>query len=105
MDGLSLKGTSIHLRDWQLGDLAAYAYWLRPGHQWQLWDAPYLHDLDEDEIPGIVEHKRTVIEGPERTPRNGLVIADRESDGLLGAVNWYWQSQETGWLSIGIADL
>ena len=30
------------------------------------------------------------------------MIADRGTDGLLGHVTWYWESQETNWLSVGI---
>lgn len=102
MSELPLEGTSIRLRDWQIEDLEPYAYWLRPGHRWQELDAPYFQDGDEDAIPGMVEHKRSQIEATKRTPRYGLVIADAPTDQLLGAVNWYWQSQETNWLSIGI---
>jgi len=102
MTTLPLHGASISLRDWQLGDLEPYAYWLRPDHRWHELDGPYYHDLDEDEIPGVVEHKRAEIEAAKRTPRNGLAIADAATDRLLGAVKWYWQSQETLWLSIGI---
>lgn len=97
-----LNGVSISLRDWRIDDLEPYAYWLRPGHRWQELDAPYYHDIDEGEIPAVVAHKRAEIQGVKRTPRNGLVIANRETEQLLGALRWYWQSQETNWLSVGI---
>src|SRR3712207_294679 len=100
---LPLEGTSIRLRDWRLEDLETYAGWLRPGQRWQELDAPYYHDTDEDAIPELIEHKRAEIGSVRPTPRNGLVIADAASDALLGAVNRYWQSQETLWLSIGIS--
>lgn len=36
-------------------------------------------------------------------PRQGLVIVDAETDALLGVVTWYWESEETNWLSVGIS--
>lgn len=91
------------LRDWQLDDLDNYAYWLQPGHQWATLDAPYYPGPDLSQIPTVVEKLRQQITANNwPTPRQRLAIADRSSDQLLGQVSWYWQSQETDWLSVGI---
>lgn len=99
-----LKGQAINLRDWQLDDLEAYAYWLRPEQRWQELDGPYYAKTQLAEIPGIVAQMREKIEvtaWPE--PRQRLVIAQHDNDSLLGMVSWYWTSQETYWLSLGIS--
>jgi hypothetical protein len=43
MDSILLSGDQVHLRDWLMSDLEAFAYWLQTGHQWQALDGPYLH--------------------------------------------------------------
>lgn len=46
--------------------------------------------------------EQRVQDGDWPTPRQVVAIADAESDQLLGRANWYWQSEETHWLSLGI---
>jgi RimJ/RimL family protein N-acetyltransferase len=100
---VQLYGTQIVLRDWQIADLEAFACWMAPGHEWQALDGPYYPVPDSDEILAMVAKKRAQIEtGELPTPRQNLAIAGIRTDELMGHVNWYWQSQETNWLSLGI---
>ncbi|MBA3469431.1 MAG: GNAT family N-acetyltransferase [Herpetosiphonaceae bacterium] len=98
-----IPSPNIVLRDWQLADLPAYAYWLEPGHEWKNLDAPYYPGPDLAEIPEYIERKQRLILGatlPE--PRTNVVIARADTDALIGAVNCYWESIETLWLTLGI---
>lgn len=100
---IKIEGVRIVLRDWQPSDLDTFAHWQQPGHRWQELDGPYYPKLKAEEIPGIVDKIRSwMATDGWPTPRTRLNIADKTSNELLGQVNWYWESQETNWLSIGI---
>ncbi len=98
-----IPSADIVLRDWQLADLPAYAYWLEPGHEWGKLDAPYYPGPDFGEIPEYVERKqRTILGAKPLDTRTNVVIARADTDALIGAVNCYWESIETLWLTLGI---
>ena len=51
----------------------------------------------------MVERRRaTIMSGDWPSPRANLVVADRESDRLIGLVTWSWESEETYWPVVGI---
>lgn len=103
-DDVNISGKNILIRDWQLNDLERYAHWQQPGHTWQDYDGPYFARPKAEKIPSIINQLRKQIEAKKwETIRHTLVIARKSDDVLIGRVNWYWQSQETNWLSIGIA--
>ena len=98
------EGNQISLRDWQLSDLEAFEFWHIGKKRWMEFDAPYYRK------PSAVEIQLSVQQLTERirrsdwpSPRKRLVIADKETDKLIGTVSWYWQSKATNWKSIGIA--
>jgi RimJ/RimL family protein N-acetyltransferase len=98
-----LPHISIVLRDFVLDDLSRYGDWQRPGHHWQEWDGPYYPRATETEVNAKIEGMRDQIlthQFPQ--PRTSMVIADAVDDRLVGLVTWYWQGQETNWVSIGI---
>jgi putative hydrolase of HD superfamily len=100
---MRIEGARVRLRDWEMRDLGAYAHWMKPGHRWQAFDAPFFGHPTEDEIPGIVSEMQAYLtagEYPE--PRIFLVVADPASDRLIGQVSHYWISEETNWLAAGI---
>lgn len=104
MESIILSGERVHLRDWILTDLEAFAHWQQPGHPWQELDGPYYPGPKADDISGIVERIKTRIEsGNFSTPRQNLIIALRESNQLIGQVSRYWISEETNWLAAGIS--
>ncbi|MCL4251903.1 MAG: GNAT family N-acetyltransferase [Anaerolineae bacterium] len=101
---IRIEGTHLHLRDLKLNDLAAYAYWLRPEHEWQRLNGPYYSKPTPEQIPEIIDRLRKTIDrdDPAPLPPAHVIIAQRADDALLGKVNWYWISQETLWLAAGI---
>ncbi len=103
-DAVKISGKNILLRDWQINDLKPYAHWQQPGHEWQDFDGPYYAHLEAEKIPEMINRLRERIKANQWDDvRRDLVIARKTDDVLLGRVSWYWQSQETNWLSIGIA--
>ena len=101
---VTLSGKNILIRDWQLSDLERYAHWQQPGHKWQDFDGPYFARPGAEKIPGMIQQLRERIEAKRwDAVRRTLVIARKSDDVLIGRVNWYWQSQETNWISIGVA--
>ncbi|MGD8394113.1 MAG: GNAT family protein [Candidatus Eiseniibacteriota bacterium] len=101
---MEIHGPHIMLRDWRLADLESLRYWLSPEREWHRWDGPYYPRPNAREIARRLRAKRElIVSGLFPTPRRSLAIAERTGDRLLGQVIWYWQSQETDWLSAGIA--
>ncbi len=100
---LPLVGKHIVLRDWQYTDLERYEYWLQPGQRWQELDAPYYSKPDRAEIEQLLAQLREAIASDTvRNPCTNLAVASNTTEELLGRVSWYWQSEETNWLSVGI---
>lgn len=100
---IRIEGTRIVLRDATLDDLGPLAHWIQPGHRWQEFDGPYYAKPTPEDVERMIEGRRTrIVAGGFPTPRESLMIADRGTDALLGHVTWYWESQETNWLSVGI---
>jgi len=100
---LPLKGQQIVLRTWQHRDLEMWSSWLEPGHPWKELDGPYYPLPSAAERATMVDQKRAEIEdGSSASPPHSLVIAGRQTDALLGIVNWYWESKETYWPGVGI---
>jgi putative hydrolase of HD superfamily len=100
---LRLDGVRVTLRDMRLDDLDRYAHWMDPQQAWHALDGPYYPPASGDRLRRKIERQRRQIESGDRPdPRDSLVIADRETDMLNGHVTWYWQSEETWWLSVGI---
>ncbi|MFC6416929.1 GNAT family N-acetyltransferase [Sanguibacter inulinus] len=96
------------LRPWQAEDLPVYREWLRPHHEWHLWDGPYYARPTDDEADEIVARRAREIETdgaaastPDLPPRS-LVVANAADGTFWGTVSWYWESQETEWARIGV---
>lgn len=100
---IRLEGRRIDLRDMRLGDLERYAFWMEPHQRWHELDGPYYPKATPDQLRRKIDRQREEIEsGQLDDPRRSLVVVDRETDTLRGHATWYWQSEETHWLSIGI---
>jgi len=100
---IRLEGRRIDLRDMRLGDLERYAHWMEPHQRWHEFDGPYYPKATPDQVRRKIDRQRREIESGELDdPRRSLVVVDRETDTLRGHATWYWQSEETHWLSVGI---
>lgn len=100
---LSLVGSRVILRDWRAADVAGYREWLRPDHEWHAWDGPYFPRPTDAQADEMCEQLRLRIEPAEwPVPRTSMVIADPDTDLLLGRVAWYFESEASDWRRIGV---
>lgn len=98
-----LRGTTVVLRDWRLGDLGPHREWLRPHHEWHARDGPYFPPPTDDEADDACAGlRRQIISAQWPSPRTSLVVADPVSDILIGRVSWYFESEESDWRRIGV---
>lgn len=101
---MEINGNRVCLRDWQFKDLDVYKYWMQPEHQWHKLDGPYYKKLNSEQILERIEKIRKRIQNKDfPNPRVMIVVADLKTDEMIGLVNWYWQSKETNWVSVGIS--
>jgi putative hydrolase of HD superfamily len=100
---IHMQGKSVVLRDWEIGDLEPLARWHTGEQEWKLWDGPYFPQLTEAERDAWISRMRERIEQENFPfPRNGMCVADRDSNAMVGGVSSYWQIRESNWLSVGI---
>jgi len=100
---IKIEGQKIQLRDWQLKDVPIYEHWRTGWQEWMNYDAPYYKSNDEKLSS---EYKQKLTERIKKQefsePRRNLVIADMETNVMIGMVSWYWESKETNWMCVGI---
>ena len=100
---VNIEGQQIRLRDIQRHDLEPYRHWNQPGQQWQEFDGPYYPPQTTAEVDALIAKIQSRIAAQDwPNMHERLVIADRETDSLVGLVSRYWISQETQWAAAGI---
>ncbi len=93
----------IVLRELELKDLEAYQYWNHPSREFHKYNGPYYGKKDERELKDYVEELRSFLKkGAKDVLQNKKIIAEKETDELIGEVNWYWKSEETLWMEVGV---
>lgn len=101
---MQLEGKRLKLRDWIEEDLEPFRHWNTGDHLWMEFNGPYYPRLNQMELATRIEFYRKKIARQDWDDlRTRLVIADISTNTLLGTVNWYWQSPETNWKSLGVA--
>ena len=98
-----IEGSKIGLRKLHVDDLNVYRQWNQPGQAWQELDGPYYPKRTPAEVEATVENLKARIEADNWPPVPlRLVIAQADSDRMIGLVSRYWISEETQWAAIGI---
>jgi hypothetical protein len=89
-----------------LDDLPSWEHWMMPGNRWHELDAPYYPKPSPEDVSRMSAGARREVAAGEAgewpDPRHRLVIADTDTDRLMGLVTSAWESEETNWLLIGI---
>ena len=97
------KSKNIVLRELEIKDLDDYLYWNHPSREFHKYNGPYYDRDNEEELKNYVEELRvSLLEGQKNVLKNKKIIANKETDKIIGQVNWYWKSQETLWMEVGI---
>ncbi len=92
----------IQLRKITPSDLPAYTYWKLPQHKYHQLNGPYFRKRSADEVEADIRLLKAALEAgkPDPLPHRRMIV--NGEDELLGEVNWYWKSEETNWLEIGV---
>lgn len=84
-------------------DVAAATHWSHPSHEWHKFNGPYYPPTSADKIPELIgKWAQKIAENNYPTPRFRLIIAEKDSNAIMGTVSRYWLSEETNWTAIGI---
>lgn len=93
----------IKLRLLEAKDLDDYLYWNHPSREFHKYNGPYFKQRTEAELEQFVETMRTRLQtGETKGLQHCRMIVDLASDALVGQVSWYWKSEETNWMEIGV---
>ena len=97
------KSINIVLRKLKIEDLEDYLYWNHPSREFHKYNGPYFEKDNEEELKKYVDDlKEQFLKGEKNIFKNRKIIANKDTDEIIGEVNWYWESQETLWMEIGI---
>lgn len=92
----------ILLRPITISDLKAYEYWKLPIHKYQKLNGPYFKKRTRDEVKAYIKRLNTIFQESIENPLPNRQLIVNESDKIIGEVSWYWKSEETLWMEIGI---
>lgn len=94
---------NLTLRELKLKDLEDYYHWNLPCREFHKFNGPYFKKYTEDELAERISGLRSkLLNGETNVLERKKMIVDSDTDKILGEVNWYWKSEETLWLEIGI---
>lgn len=98
-----INSLKILLRELEIKDLDDYLYWNHPSREFHKFNGPYYGRSNEEELIEEVEYlKIMLLQGDKEVFRNKKIIANKDTDEIIGQVNWYWKSEETLWMEVGI---
>ena len=97
------KAVKLILRELRLEDIEDYRYWTHPSREHHKYNGPYFkHATEEEHNENVNKFRKRLELGEKNVLGNKEIIADLETDEIIGFVNWYWKSEETNWLEVGI---
>ena len=89
----------IELIKLELKDLEKYHYWKLPFHKYHDFNGPYFTKRTEKEVDIFIEKTKKELLKNILDSKSKLIT---KNDKIIGEVSWYWKSEETNWLEIGI---
>lgn len=92
----------IKLRKIARGDLKEYGYWKLPIHKYHAFNGPYFPKQTEEEVYTEISSIAAEIDQGNTNPMPQKKLITNIEGELLGEVNWYWKSEETNWVEIGL---
>jgi len=95
------KSVNIVLRELEVKDLEDYLYLNHPSREFHKFNGPYYGKSDEEELCKHIEELKVIlVKGVNNSLKNMRIIANKDTDEIIGRVNWYWKSEETLWMEI-----
>lgn len=97
------KSINLRIRDLEMKDLNDYLYWNHPAREFHKFNGPYYGRKNEEELRKYMDEiKELLLKGEINVLNNKKIIANKDTDEIIGQVNWYWKSEETLWMEVGI---
>ncbi|MCK5199687.1 MAG: GNAT family N-acetyltransferase [Spirochaetales bacterium] len=94
---------SIYIRYLKLDDLGDFFQLNLPEREHNNFNGPYYRKQTRDELTEYVGMLRKhLLAGKIDVLDQKKIIANKDTDEIIGTVNWYWKSRETNWMEIGI---
>lgn len=94
---------NLYIRELELKDLEDYLFWNLPTREFRKYNGPYYAQSTLEELKQDIETYRKALERREENVLgNKKIIANKDTDEIIGQVNWYWKSKETFWMEVGI---
>lgn len=95
--------SNIYLRNIEITDLDNYYNWNLPDSAFHKFNAPYFPKMSASQLQQQIEQlKVDLLNGSLGIFTNKKIIADVNTNEIIGEVSWYWKSKETNWIEIGI---
>ena len=91
----------VVLRDLTQADLRAYRQLISPDRAFHQFNGPYFGLPDDAEQDRYIARLKEKLESDAPDLKKQLII-DATTDRIVGEVSWYWRSEATNWLEIGI---
>lgn len=90
------------IRSLEIKDLSEYKKYMHPSMEHHDFNGPYFARRNEKELEAYIKAiEKRILRGEEGIIGKRVVV-NAETDELIGMVNWYWKSEETNWMEIGI---
>jgi len=99
-----MQSSALVIRELQIKDIEDYEKWTHPDREYHKFNGPYFKKATPEEHQSHIRDLKTkLLEGNHSVLDGKMMLADKETDTILGQLNWYWKSKETYWLEVGIA--
>ena len=92
----------LYFRDLLFKDLESFAKLTHPSMLHNQFNGPYYHQDTEKEHINKIKKIRKKLKKGVKVFENRRLIVDMDNEEIIGDVGWYWKSQETDWLEVGI---
>ncbi|MBB6624167.1 GNAT family N-acetyltransferase [Clostridium gasigenes] len=97
------KLLKLVLRQLEIDDLDNYLYLTHPSREFHKLNGPYYEKDNEAELKKYIDGlKVLLLKGEKNVFKNQKIIANKDTNEIIGQVNWYWKSKETLWMEVGI---
>lgn len=93
---------NIVLRKLSIEDLEEYKFWKLPIHEYHQFNGPYFKKSNDKEVEVEIQQLQSQFENGNVNPLPFKRLIVNQQNQLLGEVSFYWKSEETNWMELGI---
>lgn len=98
-----IEKREVILREVKLEDIKELGELMHPSREFNKYDGPYFRQDTEEELLEKIKKLEQRLKAKEPKPFGSRkIIADKETDEIIGVVSYYWKSKETNWMEVGI---